>query len=287
MKIKITQAGETVLELQDPVFVSDVIQKLESKIPQTSLLHVFETWDHVFPDLDLKTAITSSVFACFQYVTKCVMNGRFSQLDWIFQKKLVSPDFIAVNGSPLILFAMQHSVEMFRYFVSHGARIIIDGDVVYNKKSPNITATFAAGANNDIKRVLLNFVIVNNTRITNIDTLREYERLAKSFGLSKNNVSKLSDRIYNLAQQISAEKALVDKKQTEQAQAALALAETPKKDVLLSLVTTQCTETNKLLQAGRDLPESDILSAMYTALAQSSLDTYHSICRAFPAIKIQ
>lgn len=238
------------------------------------------------PTFDIATALTSTswVIDAFEYVVRCVQTESYALLDFIFDNGYVSVDYIASNGSPLVLFALQCSLQMFTYFVTRGAQLIRNGDLIANERTPSITAIYAAGKNDDIRHVLMNMVLVNIINITSIKTLHECSEVAKAMGVLKGIRVRFTNRIDAIIRQRAE-----DIEHSGQARIDAIMSKTAAytADDLNVLVSVRCTRHKYFSVVGKDLPKGVIIAAMCSALSQNTSATYYTMCLAFPDIRIR
>jgi len=219
-----------------------------------------------YPDFDIATALTTVVHGSpHEHVVKCVQYSRYDQLDWIFDRKLVSPDFISENGSPLILFAMQNSLKMLQYFISRGAQVLRDGDFVTNHTDTEITALFVARGRTQVQKALLGIVVVNLGDISSMDTLVGFHKIATELQLW-DIVNRISCRIAALG--------------------GSHLVNVDRTAWIMRLVAQKCNVALSYKEAGKGLSEMEIRSAMITALSEVSFDAYAALRMAFPSVII-
>lgn len=239
------------------------------------------------PSFNIRSAITTVEYEMYEFIVICVRSDRFAVLDWIFDNKIITPDHVAMNGSPLVLFAMQRSTEMFTYFVSRGAQLIRDGDLVHNRKL-GLTAFSCAGSRDDISRVLLNLILAHRgmSKITNITTLRMCKQVAERNHYNEGICAYIAEYINKKEQydKVTQMKLLRDKASAD-IMSVCSDKKTPR-DILFGLVADGCRTIKDFETAGSGLSDSDIRHAMCLALSLPEKTTYEYLRSAFPTIRI-
>lgn len=294
MKIKLMKKTEKVLNVQirpndTPARIVNVLHNKTKT--ETEFLSAILAFKYANPEFDLKEAITTPhTHGAYEYVVRCVMYSRYKLLDYIFDNEIVSPNFIASNGSPLVLFAMQNSVEMFSYLISRGAHLLDSGDLVHNKLAgtKHVTCLFASHNFKKVRDVLLNFVVVNRTNITNVKTLQDCLNVGITNGRPIEHLNLLTNRISALQYKETVEQRAQEIENKMLALKTLISSGTqPREQIFLDLVSNGCDDYTHFAEAGKGLPEYTIISGMHASLGHNSLDTYYSMCRAFPYVRIQ
>jgi len=277
MKIAVTGETITTIKIDDALAPHNMLWGLLGSIGKTARLEMLKALVSQHPDFDIAAAVTTPVVE-HEFVVLCVTNNHPDILDWVLDNKIIHPDYIAKNGSPLALFAMQKSEGIFKDLVVRGARIIRDGDLICNKTHTQITSFFCAGLT--IQMILVNLVLANISKITNTLTLHKCVELGKGFHLPKTVLTKFTDRIIELT-------LAENKRKMASLITALRSGTGTSRDLLFGLVSAQCTVAEHYVVIAGHLPEADIKSAMYTSLLLTDNAVYTSICKAFPLISIQ
>lgn len=199
---------------------------------------------------------------CYEFVVLCIQRKRYGLLDKIFSAGEVSPDLISSNGSPLMLFAMQAGVQMFRYMLSQGAKLIISGDFISNKSALSLTAMWCANDDPEIMNALFNVLAGPvGESVTNVATFEKFMAKAALKGRS-HEVSIFKTRIGRL-------------------RVAESVGTAPESK-LVTFVRDQCQDTDVLKIAGKTATPKDIRQAMTIAMCYDHSGTYTAMCTAFP-----
>lgn len=273
MKIQITRHQEKVLKLLSSSG-GDLLMYISSGNQQEAFKYITALLEQ-YPDFDFKAAIVEkqSTFL-YEYIVMCVQKEWYDILDLIFNANHVSPDFVSRNGSPLLLFAMQTSVEMFRYILSRGAKLVIHGDLVKNHDKPYLTALFCANGNPDMLQLLFNAGLrqVGST-VTNKETLA----LLLHLGISlEREHSQLRDfiRIHNMG--------TFGYKPTWKKTCRFQQEDDTPRGKMIALVNSGCTSTDDFRKAGENCTPSDIRACMAVAMSRTEAKTFTSLWYAYP-----
>jgi len=130
----------------------------------------------------------------YELVVECVRRQRLAILNYIFDNKLASPNFISHNGSHIVLFAMQADYDTFAYMIAHGSTIVDGNDFVKNPVVAEVTTLMCSAKSGQINRALCNIAIADS-RITDQYTINKLIRLAIIHGIKyKYIVSRLLPR---------------------------------------------------------------------------------------------
>lgn len=273
MKIKITQQRKTIVSIPDAFVGPEVLTALHDRcLDIHNLVLAMAALPEQNPEFDMASALTTTSRHHTEYVVRCVQYTWYSQLDYIFDNKLVSPDFVSELGSPLVLYAMQAGPDMFRYMLRRGAKLTVSGDFVHNTgKHAHVTALFCANGNQEILNVLFNVGLIP-TKITNRETLDSLLRLGVSLGRPAEQLTKLLE--------INGYKTHMSNP-VHRTTCRFSKGDTPLAKVM-TLVHAGCTSANEFREAGETCSSSDIRMCMAAALSHTNMDTYTSLTLAFP-----
>lgn len=210
-----------------------------------------------------------------EYVVSSVQYERYELLDYFFDNKFVSPDFVSETGSPLILYAMQTGIKMFRYLLGKGARLVISGDLVRNTgQHQHLTAVQCARGDRDMLNVLFNVVLncVGGIRVP--DTIATVYHIGKLLGRPEEVLNRFKSIHHGGMIKV------YDRSRT-------AISVDTPLGRLLDLVRSGCTESEKFLELSKDCSEEDIRYSTAVAMTMDSTDTYVAMIRSLPDFRIQ
>jgi len=273
--MKIAVARCAVIEIPDDIPCQNVLYKLQYATylfttPEDDriVLSRIKALVEQNPKFDIMVALTTvTQGSSYEYVVHCIQYSWYAQLEWIFEQKLVSPDFVSNNGSPLILFAMQAGVSMFQYILSKGAKLVVGGDLVKNNTdNSSIDALYCANGNKEILHTLFN-VCNEYSWLTNEDTITKVLYLGYGLGRSCEQMLKFRRR-YELAPPPRAP--FTDSRK------GYVQAGSPC-DMLLNLVMTETATSEALIDACKECSPNDIRVCMAVALSLNTTDTYNKL----------
>lgn len=271
MKVTIAETRTKTIKidcsLADPAKVVHTLDHKTNTRSEAEFITALTTMSKDFSAFDTAASLTGYVSGYWEHVVYCVRVGRYETLDFIFDNNLVSPDFVAHNGSPLILFAMEQGLTAFRYMVSRGARLIVDGDLVCNSQRHSVNVFSCTNVSPDktaINKVLFNHVLVNMSSMTNAKTL---SRLLAQINASRPQIKRYQDRIAELTK--------------------LEDLPAPQECDINGLVSKGCVDTDQFKEAGEGMSETVIRRALVSALSLDTLDTWYALRAAFPQHKIE
>lgn len=226
------------------------------------------------PTFDFETAFTLHTKSYTEYIVKCIHYNRFRVLDYIFDNTAVTPDFITHNGSPLILFAIQHSWEAFTYLRSRGAKLFRgDNELVRNTgRHPNVNVLFCANGNENILNVIFN-VLHKKAECTKLDSETLMQGLSIGVALGR-PISQLRTFM----------------RYTTGLNGGDILREEPDRGSprgkLMALVAEECTHWGAFKDV-TGLNTTDIRWAMNVSLSFNTPVVYDALCLAFPKARIE
>lgn len=276
MKIKIKTTRQQEIHLPDGLSEADLLIKIHNtSYDNTSAFAKIKALVSMYPDFDITKAVTTTpTELVYEYIVRCVQSTWVPQLDFLFEAGIVSPDFVSKNGSPLILFAMQNSVEMFRYMISRGAKLVIDGDLVKNINTPNINALSCATGTVDILQALFNSGLRGvGTRVTNRNTLLALLQLGVSLDRPHTQLREFI-RMHHLV--ISVYKPLTPYT------CRFKLEDDTPRGKVVALVNSGCTSIDSFRTTGVGCSPSDIRACIAVAMSRDNVDTLTSLWNAFP-----
>lgn len=226
------------------------------------------------PTFDMSAALTGTPMSGPEMILHAVSHGLLRLLDYIFDTKLVSPDFITSNGSPLILYAMQHSWETFLYVLSRGARLFKAGDFVRNQYMRSVTVFSCAVSDLRILNYLWNVLCENSgLKVMNYETLSQGLCLGVSLGRPQSEL-KHYVTLHGLGIRVNPRPHVTRIDTTP--------PESPR-GKLMALVSAECTDHDRF-KSIQGLDSSDIIWATFASLGHADNAVYRALFVAFPHV---
>jgi len=280
MKIN-TTTQSAVITIPDDIPCQNVLHKLQHTFmplygpaDDVRTLARIQALMEQHPTFDIRTALTTVTQGyTYEYIVHCIQYTCYAQLEWIFEQRFVSPDYISRSGSPLILFAMQHCAGMFQYILSKGAKLIVDGDLVKNTEIPTIDTFYCAKGSQMILSTVFNKCIL--TRITNKDTIAKLIQLGRPLGRSDTQMREFHVMYGQDDMPIVHSDCLAPVRRR------YILENTPCSK-LMDVVERKQVDLLSMRAAGAECSPDDIRLCMTIALAADSLNVYRGLCACFP-----
>lgn len=265
MKITVTEnKGNTVYDFAEGMSTAEILLNFiytRNGATDSTLIYLLKT---------LNATVTDVTTVCEQYdyefIVACIRCGHLEAAKYIFDTLSVNPDYIAQNGSPLILFAIQQGFEPFRWILEQGACLFEEGDFRRNKKIPRVTAIFCAADHHiRTRNALFNMAFLVRHTLKNADTL---------LALTKIGIDSNQDYVYvsGMMETLKHELSRIGGKMP----ADLA------KDFVRLLIRQKCLSSGEYAKVNGSLTYSDIRNFMYETVQGNSFGVYSAMWAAYP-----
>lgn len=261
MKIKITGTRiKRVLSYADSATPQDILNNMASTLNNPDLLTAVS-------GLLEKTDFPVSAFSTEpdpkrqEFIVTCIKGSSHELVKYLLKTKVVSPNFVAKDGTPLLLIAVSRGCKMTSLLLSHGAKIFVDSRLIANKVTGHGLRWFTHYTSS---ATIMNILLQQHHSITNYEDQTEVIDWALDQHRKHIDFSVFLHRVDDIK----------------------TIPVLLRKRILLNLIVTAHKDTNTYMYWASGLSTEDLRVLMETASCHKSLVAYQNMCYLWPKLAL-